>query len=90
MTEPSTRDGGSDPCDFSLRMRDFDNEVIVLLVAQFDDYGVVRIVYVIEDATAVLIEGAGGNDTGNLGAWEPDTQPPSACSFPVDDGPSDV
>jgi len=90
MTEPSTRDGGSDLCDFGLRVRDFDNEVVILLVVQFDDYGVVRIVHVIEDATAVLIEGAGGNDTGNLCAWEPDAQPPSARCFSVDGGPSDV
>lgn len=47
---------------------DFDDELAVVVVAELDDDGVVGVVDVPEDALIVLIERAGGNDSGDVRA----------------------
>jgi len=68
---------------FSFWIHNFDNELIELLVVQCYDYRVVRIVHIIEDASAMLVKRAGGDDARNLSARHTKAMPPSTCGFGV-------
>jgi hypothetical protein len=75
---------------FSFRVGNFDNKLIELLVIQRYDYGVVRIMHIVEDTPAVLIERAGSNDAWDLSAWHTKAVPPSTCGFGIHDRTGDV
>ena len=68
---------------FSFWIHNLDDELIELLMVQCNDYRVVRIVYIIEDTSAMLIKRTGGDDTRNLSARHTKAMPPSTCGFRV-------
>ena len=84
MSGTALGNSGCDPSYFSRWICDLDYELIVTLAIQLDNYCVVGVVYVIEDAATMLVKGAGSYETGDLRAWHPDPVPPAARGFPVD------
>lgn len=71
-------------------MCNFNNKVIVRLVIQRDDYRVVWIVHVVENATSMLIECAGSYQPGYLRARHSESVPPTTRRFPVNLRAGDV
>jgi hypothetical protein len=73
----SARQCSFDQFDRSLRVRDFDDQLVVPFILQFNDDRVLRIVDIPEDPLAVLIEGASRHHSGNVGARHSQPVPPA-------------
>jgi len=73
-----------------LGVGDFDEEFVVALVVEVDDDGVFGVMDVPEDALAVLIEGARGDDAGKVRAGHFDAVIPTAGGFGVEAYAGDV
>lgn len=71
-------------------MRNLNNKVIVRFVIERDDYRVVGIVHVIEDATTMLIESARCHHSRYLRAGHPNPVPPTTRRFFVNLGVGDM
>lgn len=84
------RDRGRDPGYFGRWICNLDYEVIVLLVVQLDDYRVVSIVDIVENAATVFVVRACCYEAGDLCAWHPNSVPPTARGFSVDRYARDV
>jgi len=82
------RQGGLDGGDGGLGGGDFDEELVVALVMEVDDDGVFGVMDVPEDALAVLIEGARGDDAREVGAGHFDAVIPGVggCGVQADTG----
>src|SRR5438477_7699479 len=57
---------------------------------ELEDDGALRIVHVVEDDAALLIERTGGENAGNVGAHEPEPMPPTARCRRIEAHAADV
>src|SRR5579862_6093775 len=68
FTGLAPRQEGADLLHGHLRILHLDDQLVVALVMEFDHDRLLRVVNVPEDSLAVLIEGACGDNAGDLGA----------------------
>ena len=90
MSVPTRCYGRHDLRYFSLRVHDFDDKVVVRFVVQPDDYRVVRVMHVVKDTPAMLVESTGCNNAGYLSTRHPQTVPPTAGGLLIDHSAGDV
>src|SRR5579862_72397 len=78
FTGLAPRQEGADLQHSHLRILDLDDQLVVALVMEFDHNRLLRVMNVPEDALAVLIKGACGDNAGDLGAGHADAVQPTA------------
>jgi hypothetical protein len=61
----------------------FHDQLVISLVVQVNDDGLLRVMLVPEHALAVLIEGSRSDDSGDIGSGHPDAVIPAACDLRV-------